>query len=622
MRAWLLSALVLCLVLPASFSAPAAAQKARITMSASATRVAVGEPFAIEVRADVTGEDVDDIELPDFGKLEVLAQSTSRPMSFSFGFGTGGQRARIQSQIIHGLTLRAREPGSYAIQPAIMTAGGRKYASAALTIQVTGAALPSVPTTRGQADAQDPDGAEHVTPPEGALSGAKYDNDVFLRTVVDKASAYLGEQVTVTVYLYVRGALTQNPTITREPTTEGFWVQDLLPLQRTLAPVRQEINGRGFNVYTLRRYAAFPLRSGKLEIGAPAIEISGGPSLFDLITGPTASVKRVGVAAPVEALALPAHPTQGPVHVGELSLEASVDPAAAKVGDAITLRVTARGTGNLKALQLASPTLPGIDVLAPEIDDKLTNDLNQVGGSRTFRWLLLPRSPGTPSVPPFVVDVFDPASKRFTPVRTKALALSITGQAAPSPVSATPGPAEQPRADVVRFGPVRPTSSLQRARAGLANRPWFWWAVLLGPLTLLGFALGRAAVQRSVARRAARPGGAALRGAEQKLQEARQVAQAGDPARAYGHLLGALRGALQACLGEPVGGFTLSALRTRCLERGLPTDLTDRVIAELGVCEQARFDPSLQASEPIDRHLELARTLVQQLGRHTAKGDA
>ncbi|HEX6241592.1 MAG TPA: BatD family protein, partial [Polyangiales bacterium] len=125
--------------LPLALAAPALAQKTRVTMVASAHQVQVGDPFMLEIRADVSGDDIDDVALPDLGKLEVLGRRVSRPISFSFGFGSGGQHAQVQSQVVYDFTLRAARPGTYVIQPAIVTVGNRKFASQQLTIVATGA---------------------------------------------------------------------------------------------------------------------------------------------------------------------------------------------------------------------------------------------------------------------------------------------------------------------------------------------------------------------------------------------------------------------------------------------------------------------------------------------------
>jgi hypothetical protein len=619
--AWLMVTLV---------STPAHAQKVRVTMISSATQISVGDPFVIEIRADLTGDEVDDVAIPDFGKLEVLGRRVSRPMSFSFGFGSGGQHAQVQSQLVHGFTLRATEPGTYVIQPAIVTVKGRKYASQKLSILATGAALPNAPDPNagqgldpnGQADPQDQPG---IAPPDGPLSGARYDPELFLRTVVDKTKVQIGEQVTITVYLYVYGGLSQNPSITREPTMEGFWVQDLLPVQRTLAPVRQEVNGRTYNVYVLRRFAAFPLRAGSLKVGAPAIEIASGPSLFDLITGPAQTVRRNGVEVPIEALALPGRgSSKGPTHVGTLTLESSVDPQQAKVGDAVTLRVVAKGQGNLKALKLADPRLDGVDVLTPEIEDKVTTELDVVGGERRFRWLLLPRKPGTLAIPAFEVNVFDAQTKAYSLAHSAAIQLPVTGEKLPD--STTPKSAEKSATpereggDATRsFGPARLDATLSRATPRLVSRPWFLWAVLAMPLACLLTWLGRAAARRLRTRSAGSPTDQALRAAEQKLKEAAQCANTGDAAKAYAALFSGLRSALSARLQEPVGGLTLPQLRQHCVERGMAPALATRIVTTLAAAEQARFDPSQQSAQSFAGHLRESQALVREIARFSGK---
>jgi hypothetical protein len=620
------------LVLVSSASSRAAAQKVRVTMISSATQVSVGDPFVIEIRADLNGDEVDDIAIPDFGKLEVLGRRMSRPMSFSFGFGSGGQRAQVQSQIVHGFTLRATEPGTFVIQPAIVSVNGRKFASQKLSIVATGAAMPQPPdpsAAQGSApqDLQE-QGKPGIAPPDGPLSGAQYDSELFLRSVVDKQKVQLGEQVTITVYLYVHGGLSQNPSITREPTTEGFWVQDLLPVQRTLAPVRQEVNGRTYNVYVLRRFAAFPLRAGALKVGAPSIELQGGNSLFDLVMGPTQTVRRNGVEVPIEALALPGRAGgPGPTHVGSLTLESSIEPAEAKIGDAVTLRVVAKGQGNLKALKLADPKLDGLDVLAPEIEDKVTTDLDVVGGERVFRWLLLPRKPGAIVLPSFEVNVFDPEKKAYSLVRSQALTLNVSGAASAAQASdstaAKPSTVEREGSELTRsFGPARVDAVLARPAPRMVKQPWFWWAVLAAPLACLGVWLGRAATRRLRVSRAGSPGDQAMRSAEQKLKEAEERARAGDAAKAYAALFSGLRSALSARLDEPVGGLTLPALERHCIERGMAPALAERIVGTLSAAEQARFDPSQQTAQTFASHLREGQALVREIARFVHKGAA
>lgn len=616
MRSWLALALVaLTTLLPA-----AARAQVRVSMTASASRVAVGEPFAVEIRIETKGEDPDEVELPDFGELEVLGRSTARPMSFSFGFGSGGQHARVKSEIIYTFTLRAPEAGVHTIRPVIVKTEGRRIASQSLSIMVLepSQALGGGPGATPGAGAVQSDDDGTPAPPTGPLDGARYDPTMFVRTVVDKKRAYVGEQVTVTIYLYLRGQLGDSPSITREPTLEGFWSQDLLPMQRSLSAVRQEVNGRSYNAYVLRRFAAFPLRAGTLDIGAPAVEVGGGGSIFDLLTGPSRPMQREGVKVSIEALPLPAQPTAGaPTYTGTLTLDAALDASSAKIGDAVTLRLTAKGHGNLRGLTLAGPRLDGVELLAPEIDDQVTHDLDQLGGQRTFRWLLLPRTPGTLKIPSFVVDVFDPESGRFSTVRSQPLTLTVSGTAQPAP-RAEPSRDAAPSGtgtDLLapRFGPVRTESALRRQEPALSERGFFWPLVLAAPLLLLGVWGGQRVQRLVAARRSAHPESEAAREASARIDEAARAS--GDPRRALSLLSSALKRALEAKLGEPVGGMTLSALEKHLVARGLDPKLVARAVAQLGALDQARFDPNAQGAVEISRAVDGVRAFVADLAR-------
>lgn len=607
-------------------SAAQAGPKARISMSASSNRVSVGEPFAVEIRLETHGDDPDSVELPDFGSFQVLGRSTSRPFSFSFGFGSGGQQARVKSETIYGFTLRATERGAFNVRPAIVTMGGRRIASQPLNIIVADGPQ-ALPTDPGAAQAAGADDAHDVPPAAAAgsstLDGAKVDGTMFLRTVVDKQRAYLGEQVTVSVYLYLRGQLGDSPSITREPTLDGFWSQDLLPMQRQLSAARQEVQGRTYSTYVLRRFAAFPLRDGTLEVGAPAVEVGAGGSIFDMLNGPGRPTRRDGVKVSVEVLPLPAQPHPGtPSHTGTLALEATLDSAQAKVGEAVTLRVKASGVGNLRALSLPAPTLPksaDIDVLAPEIDDKVFSDDDVIRGERTFRWLLLPRAPGQVTIPSFSVDVFDPSAGTFSSARSAALKLTVSGVAAePKPALDEPTIGETSE----HFGPVRPLSALSRRSPGLAQRGFFWPAVLAAPLLLLALSIAKLARRRLAVQSAGKRDSEQLREVHSKLDLAAQASQSGDASTALSALASALKKAIEARLGEPVGGMTLRALEAHLARHALEPKLATRVVAQLAALERGRFDPGSQGIIELGQAVEGVRAVVRDLERFRAKGVA
>jgi BatD DUF11 like domain len=602
-----------------------AAAQTRISMTASSNRVAVGEPFALEIRLENDGDEPDKVELPDLSEFELLGRSTSRPFSFSFGFG--GQRPQTKSQTVYGFTLRTDAPGAHVIRPAIITVGGRRIATQSITIVAVdpGASTSGVQGVDDALKNLNDVGAlmrkDLNAPPAangGAIDGANVDNTMFVRTVVDKKRAYLGEQVTVSLYLYLRGQLSDSPSISREPTLDGFWSHDLLPMQRSLGGVRQEVNGRVYNAYVLRKFAAFPLRPGTLEIGAPSVEVGGGNSIFDLFNGPSKPLKRDGVKVTVEALPLPAQPTPGaPTYTGTLSLEASLEPAQAKVGDAVTLRVVAKGSGNLRGLSLPNPNLRGVDTLPPEIDDEVVSPLDRLGGQRTFRWLLLPRAPGAQTIPSFVVDAFDAPSGQFQVVRSAPLSLTVTGEGDPA-ASAEPATREGDTS-LPQFGPVRAQSALRRRTTPLSSWPYFWPSVLAAPGLLVLATLARTLRSRVLARRAAGRYSPGQREVEQKLEQAVQASSQGDARAALGLLAGALKRSLELKLGEPVGGMTSRALEELLARRGFEPALRTQVMTQLAALEKARFDPGGQDALQLGQAQSAVREATRQIARQKVK---
>ena len=603
----LLASLALALALPA---VPAAAQQdvsASVTMSADRTALQVGDVFRLEVRAEVTGAANAQVELPELGAFDVLGRQVSTPVQFRFGFGS--QTQLVQSTTVHLLTLRAREAGTFDLSPAAVVApGGRRFESERLTIRVG-----------GPANAVDPV-ADPSVPPPLTGDGAQFDPEGFVRTVVDDARPTVGQQVTVTVYLYSRQPLRGGLQITQEPTTEGFWVHDLLPPTRSLEGQRQNVRGVDFNVYVLRRLAAFPLRAGALTIGATGITVTTG-GIFDIFGRGSAPLSRVGVPLSLEAQPLPdeGRPA-GNVHVGSLELTATLDRAQVATGDAVELTVTARGEGQVRQVNLPSPAAPGLRVLEPEIRDEVTSPRGVVGGSRTFRWLIVAERPGETRLGPFEVPVFDPRARTYSVARAPALTLTAAGN--PTGVAEAPdeaGPSADDRE--ITLGPIRTRSELARSPSSLrvAAAPWLPYAFAIAPLVFAGALLVRTLRRRGD--EASRANKTKAREAKRRLSAAATHASANAPAPFYAAIAQALKELLESKLERPVGSLTHAELRRVLGARGLDGALADRVVDELEGCDFARFAAAGARPEEMQSCLTRAKALLDELERFTPRAE-
>ena len=599
-----------CLVLVAASAwgagkAPSArAQTATIQMTADRTQLRVGETFQVQVRADTTGTEATNISVPSFDAFQIVGRRVSRPMQFRFGFGNRQQV--VQSTTVYDFTLRAVAEGTFDIEPAKMTVAGRTIEAQPLRVVVGGGSgSPTIPS---------PDPAV----PTGDLAqGGDYDSTAFVRTVVDKETPFIGEQVTVTVYLYSRNGVRSSPTVHEEPESDGFWVHDLLPPNRTLEPHRQVVNGVAFNVYVLRRFAAFPLSAGELDVGGMEVSYQQG-SVFDIFNQQVAEIRRRGAPLKVRVRDLPATgKPQGEVVVGDYTLDASLDRSQVATGDAVTLTAIVRGTGNVRDVRLALPEVRGLRILQPQVNDEVIAPGDLVGGSRTYEWLIVPEQPGTHRIPPLELETFDPSVQQYETVRAPALTLLAAGNAVvdadPDVEPGTPaaeGGAEETVAD---FGVVRTRSDFERGSASVASSPWYLLALATPPLVWFSLLLVGFARRRAEARDATQGSHRAIRKARKRLARAEAHASSGDARAFYGEIFHVLEDVLEARLGAAIGGFTHAQLRRHLAERGMDEDLAARAVDELEGLEFARF--SAHGVEPEEMRACILRVeaLIERL---------
>lgn len=613
-------ALVLALDADAHAQVPASAT---ISMTASSTTVPVGGTFRLEINVSTTGGEAPDPELPDLSAFEILSRQVFRPMSVHLGTGAG--TTVITSSIRVNFVLRAIREGRVALTPARVRIGSREHRSNPLTIDVVGGG--SAPVAGGNPGAPSPGTppAASPGPPDGVLDGAVYDDQVFLRTVVDRGEAFVGEQVTVTVYVYIRGRLTDNLALTHEPSADGFWTFNLLPRDQPPQETVQIVGGMQFHVFTVRRFAAFPISAGEHTIGAPTTVISRSSPIDIFMGTPQPDIERTGVPVTVTVRDLPTEGRPTGVstsHVGTLNVEATLDRNQVPTGDAVTLTVTASGAGHLEGLDLGTFAVDGLRVLSPQVDAETSAPGDRVSGTRRVQWLIVPEREGTYVIPSFRVAVFDAATETWSLAETAPLTLLAAGNPVGG-VSATPdtSPAVDDGGEVpVELGPVRNESALARRRTRLASQPWFPWTALGMPAALglvLGFRMlrGRKKVEDRSPQRTARE-------ARKRLDGAAAAASKSDTRGFYAAVTLALRSVVEGKLGESVGSLTHPQLRQRLVERGMTPELAKSLVDELESCEYARFSTSGGAGGEMDACLGRARTLLGELERFAPTDEA
>ncbi|MFN3781644.1 MAG: BatD family protein, partial [Candidatus Kapaibacteriota bacterium] len=225
----------------------------RFTATASSTEVSVGDQ--IQVTFTLNSTNGKNFQPPSFKGFTVLA-GPSRSMSTQIING------QISSSMSFIYILLADSEGTFTIEPAKITVDGNVLSSNSLTIKVTKVA------------GQQPKQQNSSTSEEKTLSQQADEiirNNLFIKLLVDKSQAYVGETIVATYKLYVHPDLNiVNINLPKMPSFNGFWTQDFGIKELKFST--EVINGIPFKVADLKQVVLIPQQKGNLTIDPMEIE--------------------------------------------------------------------------------------------------------------------------------------------------------------------------------------------------------------------------------------------------------------------------------------------------------------------------------------------------------------
>lgn len=314
-----------------------------------------------------------------------------------------------------------------------------------------------------------------------SVSEKELGKTVFVRAIVDKTKALLGEQITVTYKMYTR--VPMQAQISKLPSLNGFWTQDF-DIPKDQQPQREMLDGVPYSTLTLKKSALFPQQTGKLVLD-PA-EIKGVARIADRGNpwGRDVQFTLRSTPVPIEVQALPTdkQPENFGGAVGQFKLNARIDREKLSTDDVAVLTLNIEGSGNLKLIEAPLLKLPnGLDAYEPQITDTITGRSLRISGNKIFKYSIAPRIAGEYDIPVVEFSYFDPATKSYTTLRTQAFHLQVTQ-----------GKNEKKDAYATGKLPkdIHPLLSAQRDYNGTI-RVWFfraaYWAIIaFASLLLLG----------------------------------------------------------------------------------------------------------------------------------------
>jgi len=602
------------IALSALLCSPGMPQNSPITVTAEVDPpdALVGDSVTYSVT--ISGANLPDTISPDVPGLneqglQVLTNRQNRTMMSGSSFTiiingrTVNQDKNAQEQVVIEYVLRATRPGSYRLGPASVDIGGNNYKSKEVTLNVT---------------------TEPVAP-----QGIRARGEVFLHTAVSPKRVYIGQQVTVKYYLYIRGGSDITQLINIDlPQMDGFIKNDMeKPSQ--FRPVNRNIGGQYYNEVFLGRQVAFPISAGNRTIGVMKVAyVQNVKGRVHPIFGAQYYQQKGEVSSePVAVEALPLPESGKPANfsgaVGRFQIQAEVDRREARVGESVSLTVLLSGAGNLQSASEPSMNIPNsFQSYPPEKEDQHNMVGDEVQSSRKLKLILVPQQAGDFTIGPVTFSYFDPVTGAYQDASAQPITIRVNpGASGPTVSSINLPESEEIRLLSRDIRYIKPdVAYLRNDLRPFYARPWYWALHALPLLTLVGAVLLRRRQDRlrmdvSYARRVR-----ARATAGKKLARASQLLKDEDISTFYLLLSEALLGFIADHLDLKAAGLTSDDISSRMTGAGVPTTLVQQLVAMLKRCDAARYAPSTLSQDMRHLDLEEARRLIDELGKVFEKG--
>ncbi|MEI7897047.1 MAG: BatD family protein [bacterium] len=406
------------------------AQDIRLTGQARQV-VAVGETFTLVYTLNAQGSGFRGPNIQGFDLISGPNTSTSSSIRSVNGSTT--------MSITYTFTylLQANREGNFEIPAASVTVNGKQMSSNTVTIKVVKNANASGNQNQGTGN-QNRGGAS-----QGVVTGTS--NDVYIKAFASNSNPMQGEGIVVTYKIFTKVPIAQI-NISKLSSFSGFWSQNLMKENDKLQQSQQVIDGEQYIVADIRKIALFPLKSGRLVIdplelacvaqvrrqtktktGDPFFDDFFNDSFFNSgVANVEKTLKSNPVVITVKPLPEEGKPTDFSGAVGSFTFHSEVDKTRLKTNEAVTLKCTVSGRGNIQLIDKMNVSFPpDFESYDPKVTSDIQTTAAGISGNQVFEYLLIPRKPGKFSIKPITFSYFDLDKKRYVSLSSPEFALDV-----------------------------------------------------------------------------------------------------------------------------------------------------------------------------------------------------
>lgn len=552
-----------------------------------------GQTFRVEFT--VNDAEAKNFRGPSFGDLEVKFGPTS---SVSMSTQNLNGRVTASSSLTFTYIVLASKEGSFSIPPATVSVDGKSYSSNALTVKV----LPP--------DKNVPQGSSSNMPSQGGLGNSAATSqtisseDLFVRAILSKQSGYEQEAFLLTYKLFSRYERTATDgTNTKFPDYEGFMTQEIeLPPNKSWQ--MENLNGRNYATVVLRQLLIFPQRDGVLTIAPAKIGAVVGVyvprSSNNPFSAPTGGIQEVRKtlttgAVTVNAKALPSgKPVSFSGALGDFTMTSSLTPEKLRANEPVTLKLTFRGTGNIKLMKNPEVKFPAdFETYDPKVDNDFKTTTSGMTGTKTIEYLAIPRHQGDFVIPSIEFSYFDLKTQTYKTVKTPEYKIHVE-KAAPGSGGVVNNYTDKESLkflnEDIRY--IKTDNSKIKQQDDFIFGSWSYYLWYLIPLlsAIALFILFRKQARENANLALVRTK-KANKVAGKRLKKANIYMKENKKEEFYDEVLKALWGYLSDKLNIPVSELSKDNVEAELTKYGVAEELITDFMDILNICEFARYAP-------------------------------
>ena len=510
------------------------------------------------------------------------------PPSFENFTVVGGPSQSINNSWINGVRsfsksysyfLAPKKRGEFTIGQATIEIDGKTYKT--LPVKITVTAAIDKP--------KDPNDPNYIA-----------SEKIHLVAEISNGNPYLNEAITVVYKLYVaQNTGVRNWREIDSPRYNDFWSQNIDV--KGIDIKQGTYNGEDYRYVVLRKTVLYPQKTGKLTIEPLSLDITVevpsnrrdvfGRSFMSTVNRTVASRNRVINVKPLPENGKPENFSGA---VGSFDFKVTTNKESLKATEALELKVSASGKGNLKLFRLPKPTLPSaLEVYEPEHSEKVNTRTSGMQGTISDSYTVVPNFQGSYPIPKVSFSYFDLKTKQYKTLTSERLIIEVNeGPQSAGSTNNTPGVLTENiiPANLNSFSSFKTSTKFQP----IISEPFFnsnlFWFLLLGPFLLIPF------IMFVVKRRTTR----ALDVTGNKIRKTNRLARKylsnakkslGQKEQFYNALERALHNYLKSKLRLETSEFNKEKIEELLGNKNINSATLEGFISLLTSCELARYTP-------------------------------